>query len=90
MTVKVSGQMTVDLDIDQVKSQLADALTPVELLELFSITANKLADGGMTFAQRRAFADAFRQAMSENAKKLLAEIFAVEYIRQTLNVPEFP
>lgn len=89
MTVKVSGQFTVDLDIDQVKSQLADALTPVELLDLFSITANKIADG-ITFAQRRAFADTFRYAMSENAKKLLAEILAAEYIRQTLNVPEFP
>ena len=84
MTVKVRTEVEIDLDV------LKDRLSPLELLDLFSAAANKMADGEVSFEQRRAFADAFRRAMSENAKKLLAEAFSAEYIQQTLAVPEFP
>ena len=84
MTVKVHTEVEIDLDV------LKYRLTPLELLDLFSAAANKMADGNVSFEQRRAFADAFRRAMSENAKKLLAEAFSAEYIQQTLAVPEFP
>ena len=84
MTVKVRTEVEIDLDV------LKDRLSPLELLDLFSAAANKIADGKVSFEQRRAFADAFRRAMSENAKKLLAEAFSAEYIQQTLAVPEFP
>ena len=84
MTVKVRTEVEIDLDV------LKDRLSPLELLDLFSAAANKMADGNVSFEQRRACADAFRRAMSENAKKLLAEAFSAEYIQQTLAVPEFP
>ena len=84
MTVEIHTEVEIDLDV------LKDRLSPLELLDLFSAAANKMADGNVSFEQRRAFADAFRRAMSENAKKLLAEAFSAEYIQQTLAVPEFP
>lgn len=84
MGVRITTE--VEIDLDAVK----DRLSPLELMDVFTAAANKLADNDVTPAQRRALAEAFRRGLCENAKRLLAEAFASEYIHQTLNIPEFP
>ena len=84
MTVQVMTEVEIDLDVVEHK------LSPLQLMDIFTAGVNKLADGDVTPQQRRAFAEAFRRGLCENAKQMLAEAFAAEFIHQTLNVPEFP
>jgi hypothetical protein len=74
--VKVEMTRTLEFDVDEV----AAALSPVEMLTLFTRAANRLTEKGTT-EERRALARDFAGAMSENAKRMLAEIFAAEYVR---------
>jgi hypothetical protein len=74
--MKVEMTTTLEFDVDEV----AAALSPVEMLTLFTRAANRLTEKGST-EERRALARDFAGAMSENAKHMLAEIFAAEYVR---------
>lgn len=67
---------TLELDVNE----LAASLSPVEMLTLFTRAANRLTEKG-TAEERRALARDFSGAMSENAKRMLAEIFAADYVR---------
>ena len=84
MTVKVMAEVEIDIDVIKHK------LSPLQLMDIFTAGVNKLEDGDVTPEQRRRFAEAFRRGLSENAKQMLAEAFAAEFIHQTLSVPEFP
>jgi hypothetical protein len=74
--MKIEIARTLDFDIDE----LAEALSPNEMLTLFTLGANRLAEKGSR-DERRALARDFSNAMSENAKMMMAEIFAAEYVR---------
>ena len=84
MTVKVMAEVEIDIDVIKHK------LSPLQLMDIFTAGVNKLADSDVAPQPRRAFAEAFRRGLSENAKRMLAEAFAAEFIHQTLSVPEFP
>jgi len=74
--MKVAITKTIELDVDE----LAAAMSPVEMLTLFTEAANRIAEKGMA-NERRALAHDFSFAMSENAKRMLAEILAADYVR---------
>lgn len=74
--MKVAITKTIELDVDE----LATAMSPVEMLTLFTEAANRIAEKG-TANERRELAHDFSFAMSENAKRLLAEILAADYVR---------
>ena len=74
--MKVVITKTIELDV----GELATAMSPVEMLTLFTEAANRIAEKG-TADERRALAHDFSFAMSENAKRMLAEILAADYVR---------
>ncbi len=81
--MKIYLTKTIEFDVDEV----ASTLSTCEMLTLFTQAANRLAEGKQE--ERRSIAKVFAGAMSENAKKLLAEIFAAEYVN-LLNLKNMP
>ena len=73
MKIAVNTELTFDVD------EIAAKLSPDEMLTLFALAANRLAEDGPQ-EKRRCLAQSFGACMSENAKKMLAEIFAAEYV----------
>lgn len=74
--MKIDIQETFSIDVEII----AKSMTPTEMLILFSRCANRIAEKG-TAEERRDLARNFANAMSENAKRLLADIFSADYIR---------
>ena len=74
--MNVAITKTIELDIDEV----AAVMSPAEMLTLFTRAANRIAEEESAH-KRRALAHEFSFSMSENAKKMLAEILAADYLR---------
>lgn len=78
--------------VEVVVEEMAKTMAPEDLMQIFCCCANKLAETRVDDenAERRRLALAFARNMSENAKRLLAEVFAADYIEKTnehLDIP---
>lgn len=70
---------TVEVDVEE----MAKTMTPEELMQIFCCCANKFAETRVNNDNdRRRLALAFARNMSENAKQLLVEVFAADYVEK--------